>query len=383
MIVRFCAFVAVLKLTAPAMMGHPVAQGAMDVVVSADHVDIQAHVSTEEVFVAEAFGGKADAKGSLEDIWRRHGAYLVAHLQPTADGVPLAGQVRDITPPGKTVSHVNYDLRFDIPVGRQHPGLIVLRQNVLNEFIFAPGNRWETSYIVRISQPDRPAREGLLLTSRESLTFTCTWTASPVATATRSRLDERAMAGAFLRHGIRHILGGYDHLLFIAGLVLAVTSMWDLLKVVTAFTLAHTLTLTLAVLDVVRLSNRIVEPMIAASIVFVALQNLFAPTHSRGLTRLGVAFGFGLFHGLGFAGGLLQAMEGMQGVAVATAIAAFSVGVEVGHQVVALPLFAVMKLTRACSQRTTHPGRLPYWFSCTASSVICVAGMVYLVAALR
>src|SRR5207248_11269167 len=139
---------------------------------------------------------------------------------------------------------------------------------------------------------------------------------------TAPRVDRMAMGGAFLRHGIQHILGGYDHLLFVAGLVLAVGSMWDLLKVVTAFTLAHTLTLTLAVLDVVRLSNRIVEPMIAASIVFVALQNLFAPAHSRGLTRIGVAFGFVLFHVLGFAGGLLPAMVGMQGVAVATAIAA-------------------------------------------------------------
>src|SRR5262249_6776239 len=154
---------------------------------------------------------------------------------------------------------------------------------------------WETSYVVHISQRDRSAREGLLLTSREPLTFTCSWTPSAVATATPSQLDERAMAGAFLRHGIRHILGGYDHLLFVAGLVLAVVSMFDLLKVVTAFTVAHPLTLTLAVLDIVRVSNRIVEPMIAGSIVFVALQNLLWPTQTRGWIRLGVAFGFGLF----------------------------------------------------------------------------------------
>jgi HupE / UreJ protein len=320
----------VLELTALAALAHPVAQGAMDIVVSADCIEIQAHISTEEVFVAEAFGGKADAKGSLDDVWRRHGGYFLSHFQLTADGVPLAGEVRGISPPGKTVSHVTYALRFDLPVGHQDPGRIVLRQNVLNEFIFAPGNRWETSYIVRISQRDRPTREGLLLTSREPLAFTCSWTASTVGTATSSHLDERTMAGAFLRHGIRHILGGYDHLLFVAGLVLAVVSIFDLLKVVTAFTIAHTLTLTLAVLDIVRVSHRIVEPMIAGSIVLVALQNLLWPTRARGWTRLGVAFGFGLFHGLGFAGGLLSAMEGMAGVAIVTAIAAFSFGVEIG-----------------------------------------------------
>ncbi len=383
MIRHFLCFFGVLGLTTLAAMAHPVSQGAMDIVVSADWIDIQAHVSTEEVFVAETFWGKGDAKGSLGDVWRRHGGYLLAHLQLTADGVPLAGQVRGITPPGKTVSHVNYDLRFDLPAGRQHPGQIVLRQNVLNEFIFAPGNRWETSYIVRISQRDRPAREGLLLTSREPLAFTCSWTPSAVGTATQSHLDQRAMAGAFLRHGIRHILGGYDHLLFVAGLVLAVVSILDLLKVVTAFTLAHTLTLTLAVLGIVRLSNRIVEPMIAASIVFVALQNLLCPARTRGWTRLAIAFGFGLFHGLGFAGGLLSAMEGMAGVAIITAIAAFSFGVEIGHQIVALPLFGVLKITRAYHSSAVDPEWIPRWATRVGSSAICAAGLVYLVAALR
>jgi hypothetical protein len=87
--------------------------------------------------------------------------------------------------------------------------------------------------------------------------------------------------------------------------------------------------------------------MIAASIVFVALQNIVAPAQSRGWTRLAVAFGFGLFHGLGFAGGLLAAMEGMPGVAIATAIIAFSIGVELGHQVVVIPLYLALTPSRA------------------------------------
>jgi len=73
---RFLCFFGVLELTALAALAHPVAQGAMDIVVSADCIEIQAHISTEEVFVAEAFGGKADAKGSLDDVWRRHGGYF-------------------------------------------------------------------------------------------------------------------------------------------------------------------------------------------------------------------------------------------------------------------------------------------------------------------
>ena len=118
--------------------------------------------------------------------------------------------------------------------------------------------------------------------------------------------------------------------------------------------------------------------MIAASIVFVAAQNIFFPEQSRGWTRLLVAFGFGLFHGLGFAGGLLDAMEGLPGLAVATAIVAFSLGVEVGHQVVVLPLFFGLK-----SMRGNPDARSRFPVSRYASAAVCFAGMYYLVAALR
>jgi hypothetical protein len=380
MILRFFCFFAVLQIAAFAAVAHPVAQGAMEVVILPDGIEVRARVSTEEAFVAEAFGGKTEAK-TLDDVWRRHGDYLLAHFHLTAGAIPLAGRVSGITPPGPTDGLVSYDLNFQLPEGQERPGSIILRQDVLNEFIFAPGNRWEATYIVRIAQQGQPAREGLLFTSREPLTFVCNWNSSSGETA--PILDNWAMAGAFVRHGIHHILSGYDHLLFVAGLVLAVASLWDLVKVVTAFTLAHTLTLTLAVLDVVRLSSRIVEPMIAASIVFVALQNLLSPSRSRDWSRLAIAFGFGLFHGLGFAGGLLSAMAGMQGVAIATAIAAFSLGVELGHQLVALPLFGVLKLTRVYCSRATDPERIPRWVTRMGSSAICAAGLVYLVAALR
>src|SRR5438270_12594512 len=73
---HFCSLLAVLQLTALAAVAHPVAQGTMNLVVSPDSLEIQARVSTEEVFVAEAFGSKSDGKGSLDDVWRRHGAYF-------------------------------------------------------------------------------------------------------------------------------------------------------------------------------------------------------------------------------------------------------------------------------------------------------------------
>ena len=357
-----------------AALAHPVAQGAMDISVAADGIAIHARVSCEEAFVAAAFGEKAHAGTTLDAVWRQHGEYLLTHLALTADGLPLAGKVTALTPPANTApeGRIAYDLRYDLPPGAARPHAITLRQNVLNEFTFAPGNAWEASYVVRLSQKDRAAPTERLLTSREPLIFNCD-AAPPTG----------SMAFAFVRHGIMHILTGYDHLLFVAGLVLATVTLLDLVKVVTAFTVAHTLTLTLATLDIVRLSTRIVEPMIAASIVFVALQNLLSPARSRGWTRLAVAFGFGLFHGLGFAGGLLDAMEGMSGITIVTAIAAFSLGVEIGHQLVALPLFSAMKILRSASLRAPDPARLPRWAMRAGSSAICAAGLVYFVAALR
>jgi hypothetical protein len=164
--------------------------------------------------------------------------------------------------------------------------------------------------------------------------------------------------------------------------VLAAAKLWDLVKVVTAFTLAHTLTLTLSVLNVVSLPGRVVEPMIAASIIFVALQNVFWPGGRTGWTRTAVAFAFGLFHGLGFAGDLKEAMAGMPHLGLGAALAGFSVGVEAGHQLVVLPLFAVLFAIRHHSPiraRGVLAGAILRYGSCAIS----IAGMFFLIRAMR
>jgi HupE / UreJ protein len=126
-----------------------------------------------------------------------------------------------------------------------------------------------------------------------------------------------------------------------------------LVKVVLAFTFAHSLTLTLAVLHWVHLPEAVVEPLIALSIVVVSLQNLLGPARGAGATRLAVAFGFGLVHGLGFAGPLVDALRGAPPSALAIGIIGFSLGVELGHQLVVLPLFAgVTSLARTTHDRS-------------------------------
>ena len=201
-------------------------------------------------------------------------------------------------------------------------------------------------------------------------------------TARTDAIGTASLVRAYLYHGVRHILTGYDHLLFVGALVLAADTLWDLVKVVTSFTVAHTLTLTLAAVGWVHLSGRVVEPLIAASIVVVAVQNVLWPRQARGWVRLAAAFFFGLFHGLGFAGGLLDAMHQMPAATLLLAIAAFSLGIELGHQAVVLPLFAALKVARSSATEPVLRARRTLILQRVGSTAIAAAGGYYLFLAL-
>jgi hypothetical protein len=140
----------------------------------------------------------------------------------------------------------------------------------------------------------------------------------------------------FVWKGVEHIFTGYDHIAFIIGLLL-VAGLRDravgyIVKVVTAFTVAHSTTLILAALDVVALPSRLVESAIAASIVYVAVENLVVPDPK---SRWPLAFGFGLVHGMGFAA-MLRPILPERGVIVP--LLAFNVGVELGQLAIVLAL---------------------------------------------
>jgi hypothetical protein len=150
----------------------------------------------------------------------------------------------------------------------------------------------------------------------------------------------------FLRLGIGHILTGYDHLLFLLALLVGCRRVKPMLGIITGFTLAHSLTLALAAMDVVRLKSSIVEPLIAASIVIVGIENLVWSGTAKG--RWQVACAFGLIHGFGFASALREVGLGANGSPVLAPLVSFNLGVEIGQIAVAafvLPLlFGLRKL---------------------------------------
>lgn len=156
-----------------------------------------------------------------------------------------------------------------------------------------------------------------------------------------------AVAGAYLRHGVEHILFGWDHLLFVFGLVLLVRSGRVLVTTITAFTIAHSITLALATLGAVRLAAPPVEATIALSIVFLANELVWLDRGRVGPAARwpwAVAFAFGLLHGFGFAGALSQL--GLPDGDVPLALFAFNVGVELGQLAFVGALLALATLWR-------------------------------------
>ena len=152
-------------------------------------------------------------------------------------------------------------------------------------------------------------------------------------------------AGSFFVLGIEHILTGYDHLLFLLALILRGGNLWSLLKIITAFTVAHSITLALAVLDVVTLPDRLVEATIALSIAYVAAENLFM--RSAVSHRWAVSFVFGLVHGFGFSNVLREL--GLPKEGLLWSLLNFNLGVEAGQAtavLLVLPLLLWLHRTR-------------------------------------
>jgi hypothetical protein len=146
----------------------------------------------------------------------------------------------------------------------------------------------------------------------------------------------------FIGQGVLHIFTGYDHVLFIITLLFGVTSWRRLAAIVTSFTVAHSITLALATLGLVTVPAAIIEPLIAVTVLFVAVDAVLRPQASA---RLAVTFVFGLVHGFGLSN-VLRAL-GLSGRQLLPALLGFNLGVELGQLAIVTPLFPLVLLLRA------------------------------------
>ena len=158
------------------------------------------------------------------------------------------------------------------------------------------------------------------------------------------------IATQYIALGVEHILTGIDHLLFVLTIIVAAAGWRYWLTVLTSFTVAHSITLTLGMLNVVRLSQSIVEPLILASIALMFALNI---THkaTRLSVRAAIVFACGLLHGLGFASAMADI--GLHGTNKLVSLAAFNVGIEVGQALIVAITVVALAAVRARRPKPT------------------------------
>ena len=318
--------IAWMLLSLPAF-AHKPSDSYLSLSVAHDHVEGQWDIALRDL--DDAIGLDRDGNGELmwEEVRNKHGeisAYALSRLALSTNKQPCTTRVLDQlidhhtdgaysvlrfrADCGEAIERFRVDYRLLFDIDAQHKGLLRLSQHGhIGTAIFSQETSFQEFSIVERSR------------WRESLQF--------------------------IREGMWHIWLGFDHVLFLLALLLPAVLIraegrwqaagdfssvcWNVIRIVTAFTVAHSLTLSLAALDIVRLPSRLVESTIAASVVLAGLGNLFPTMMSR---RWMVALGFGLIHGFGFAAVLMDL--GLPHGSLLLSLVSFNVGVELGQLVI-------------------------------------------------
>ncbi len=332
-------WLALVCLVTSSALAHEPSRSLLSLTIADDRIDGRLDVSLRDL--EDAIG--VDANGDLAITWaeleRRRGEiarYVLEHLQVAGDGAPCpidAGELAVDAHGGSSYAVVALSARA-----------CRSRERIAIDYALLFGID--------------PAHRALVSIEGD-------YSAAAVLSAESRSFEIAPAAGAwgsfrrFVAEGVVHIWQGYDHLAFLALLVLPAvlgrrgassahawrSVLFDIARIVTAFTAAHSITLGLAVLGVIEVPVRAVEAIIAASVLIAAVMNLFPRTVRFGWR---LAFGFGLAHGLGFANALRDL--GTQTGSTLVALGGFNVGVELGQlAIVALalpPLFALRAAPR-------------------------------------
>jgi hydrogenase/urease accessory protein HupE len=296
------------------------------------------------VAVLSLAAADAEVAGGRDDT----GKLAIEAIEIRSDGQPLAGRLNRLWSDERNGLHARV-------VYAHTPGATLIVRSTIPARLLR-GHR----QLVSIKAPDRTLLAERMLDARvNEVSATVSAAATPPWT-TMAR---------FVELGVAHILTGYDHLLFLAGVLMVIRRWRDVIQTITAFTIAHSITLALATLGLVNVPGRIVEPLIAASIVYVGLENLLRDV---GASRWKLTFGFGLVHGLGFATALRDLGIGTSGMAVALPLASFNAGVEIGQLAVSLALVPLFWRLSAAAARA------PLQFASAGSLLVVLAGACWL-----
>ncbi len=318
---------------------HKASDSYLNLEVRGQQVEGRWDIALRDLEMAVGLDGNGDGELTWDEVRGRHAAiaaYALSRLKLASDGIACPLQVTQQLVDSHTdgaysvlmlqgscgadVARLDIDYSLLADIDPQHKGLLALRHGgTTSTAIFSP------------EQPHQELRVGELSRGRQFLDY--------------------------LKHGVWHIWIGFDHILFLLSLLLPAVLVWrdkawhgrdslrggafEVVRIVTAFTLAHSITLTLASLGIVTLPSRLVESAIAASVIVAALNNVWPIVH-RG--RAWFAFGFGLLHGFGFASVL--AGLGLPQDALLLSLVGFNVGVELGQLAIVAAFLPIAYLLR-------------------------------------
>ena len=310
-----------LSLLAAPALAHAADVPVLDLEVRQRHGDLKLTVPTKRVAFAD---DDHDGRLSAPEV-AAHRAALAAWvdgtLRLTAEQAVAPAAVRGAgTPPGETRG------RSLLLLGYDWPGATPLRTVELRWLGFAP---------------DTPDARCVAMVLIDGGFQDAALTPGAPAFEAGQPTPWYATGGRMITSGVEHILLGFDHVLFLISLLMLGGGLWYVVQVVTAFTVAHSITLSLAVLGYVRPPGSWIEPLIALTIVYVAAEN-FWRKDTRG--RWVVTFLFGLVHGFGFAGALAE--SGLPPGNLAAVLAGFNLGVELGQLAVVLAASALLYAIR-------------------------------------
>lgn len=341
---RNLALLAVLMLgLAPRASAHPAPFSYLDVHLGQSQV--YGTLVLHDFDVAHEIGTSAESLLDMAGL-DRSAARLVTvigdRLAFTVDGRPVAWSVTSVrTLPDRSAVELSWRL-----AGTQSPGRLSVRAAL---FPYDPNHQT----FVNLYEGSALIRQEILNRGRTTVDF-----------YTGSRQGTIAVFKAFTASGIHHIAVGPDHILFVVGLLLLGGSVPRLLGIVSAFTVGHSITLSLAALGVANPPARLIEPAIALSIVYVGADNLLSGAGARDV-RAWIAFFFGLVHGFGFASVLRE--TGLPPRALGVSLFSFNLGVEIGQAVIVAVVTTALGLLKA---------RRP-----AAARMVVLAGSVVVIAA--
>jgi len=293
---RLLLVLSLVLLVPSAAQAHFTTQGYHDIVQDGHRVDYVLGLEEEALYTLADGRDKAALS-----------AYLMPRVRVSSDGEPCPGTLKGFTPEQRRgTAYLRLVLEFDC---ESASGPFSVRNAIPNESLA----RFELG-----------GQTGTFMFDPDNLVL---------------RADDPPSLLHFVEEGVEHILLGWDHVVFLVILLLGAKTFRDVVKLGTAFTVAHSVTLALAVLGVVNVPSEIVEPLIAASIVYVAAMQVLGVENDR---KLIVVFLFGLLHGLGFAG----AVTFPGGTPIVSALIGFNLGIELGQALIIAVVFPLLLWSR-------------------------------------